>query len=161
VILAGVLIAVALAPQVAADPAESQALVEERLRSEVFRQQHAELLVADPDNKGLVLCLSIDPGGAPQSLTEEALRALRLGPAVRRGALCEVRAPRAVEIATGRPAIVVTVGPIEWRGHDEAWVTVTQTWSASRSLRRPYRVVREPDGAWTALGPILIGNPAS
>lgn len=151
-------VALALAPQVAADPAETQAVVEERLRAAVFRQQYAELLTADPDNKGAVLCLAVDPGGAPQSLTEEALRALRLGPAVRRGALCEVREPSAVEIATGRTAIVVVVGPIEWRGHDEAWITVTQTWSVSRSLRRPYRVVREPDGAWTSLGPILIGN---
>jgi hypothetical protein len=67
---------------------------------------------------------------------------------------------RAVEIATRRPAIVVTVGPIEWVKADEAWVTVTQTWSASKSLRRPYRVVREPDGAWTSLGPILKGAPA-
>jgi hypothetical protein len=156
--LGALVIAVALAPQVAADPAETQATIEERLRTAVFRQQHTELLAADPDNKGAVLCLSVDPGGAPQSLTEEALRALGLGPAVRRGALCEVRASRAVEIATGRPAIVVTVGPIEWRGGDEAWVTVTQAWSASRSLRRPYRVVRDPSGAWTALGPIFIGN---
>jgi hypothetical protein len=161
-ILAGLLVAsAALAPQGAAEPAESQAVIEDRLRTAVFHQQYSELVTADPDNKATVLCLSLDPGGAPQSLTEEALRALRLGPAVRRGALCEVRAPRAVEIATGRTAIVVTVGPIEWRGHDEAWVTVTQTWSSSRSLRRPYRVVREPDGAWTSLGPILVGNPAS
>src|SRR4029450_3760929 len=104
-------------------PAESQAAIETHLRTAVFRQQHAELLTADPDNKGAVLCLAVDPGGAPQSLTEEALRALRLGPAVRRGALCEVRAPRAVEISTGRPAIVVIVGPIEWRGNDEPWIT--------------------------------------
>jgi hypothetical protein len=105
------------------------------------------------------LCLSVDPGGAPQSLTPEALQALHLGPRVRRGAECEVRPLRAEEIATGGPAIVVTVGPIEWVKDDEAWVTVTQAWSASRSLRRPYRVVREPDEAWTALGPILKGVP--
>ena len=134
--------------------------LEGRLFGAVFLQQKAELLDAEARAQKVVLCLAIAPGGAPQSVSKERLLELALGPSVRRGAECEVRQNRAVEIATRRPAIVVTVGPIEWVKADEAWVTVTQTWSASKSLRRPYRVVREPDGAWTSLGPILKGAPA-
>jgi hypothetical protein len=131
--------------------------LEAQLFEAVFRQQKAELLDAEARASRTVLCLAVDPGGAPQSLSKEALRALRLGTEVRRGAECEVRRTRALELATGRRAVVVTAGPIEWVKPDEAWVTVTQTWSASRSSRRPYRVVLEPDGQWTSLGPILKG----
>jgi hypothetical protein len=133
--------------------------LESRLFAAVFRQQKAELLDADARAQGVVLCLSIDPGGAPQSLSRESLESLDLGPSVRRGAECEVGKNRAVEIATRRTAIVVTAGPVDWVKADEAWVTVTQTWSASRSLRHPYRVVRDPDGAWSSLGPILKDGP--
>ena len=122
----------------------------------VFHQQRTELLDAEARARGVVLCLAIDPGGAPQSVSAERLKALDLGPLIRRGAECEVHQNRALEIATKRSAILVTAGPIEWVKADEAWVTVTQTWTVSRSLRRPYRVVREPDGAWRSLGPILI-----
>ncbi len=136
----------------------SQADLEAKLFAAVFHQQKAELLDAEARAQGIVLCLAIDPGDAPQSLSPETLKQLGLGPAVRRGAECEVRQSRALEIATKRTAVLVTAGPIEWIKADEAWVTVTQTWSTARSLRRPYRVVREPDGEWTSLGPILKGN---
>lgn len=154
-LLAPLLVALAQAAPGSTTAADLEAL----LFAAVFRQQKTELLDAEARAQGVVLCLAIDPGAAPQSVTAETLSALGLGPAVRRGAECEVRRSRAVEIATKRPAIVVTAGPIEWVKADEAWVTVTQTWSASKSLRRPYRVVREPDGGWTSLGPILRGAP--
>jgi hypothetical protein len=140
--------------------AASNADLEGQLFAAVFRQQKVELLDQEARAQGIVLCLAIDPGGAPQSLTAEALKALSLGPSVRRGAECEVRRSRAVEIASKRTAIVVTVGPIDWVKADEAWVTVTQTWSVSKSFRHPYRVVLEPDGTWSSLGPILKDGPA-
>jgi hypothetical protein len=143
-----------------AAPVRSEADLEAKLFAAVFHQQKTELLDAEARAQGVVLCLAIDPGDAPQSVSAETLTRLGLGPAVRRGAECEVRQTRAVEIATRRTAILVTVGPIEWVKPDEAWVTVTQTWSTSRFVRHPYRVVREPDGAWTSLGPILKGAPA-
>jgi hypothetical protein len=150
---------VLLAAALAAAAPEPGGPLEDRLYEAVFRQQKTELLDAETRRAGVSLCLSIDPGGAPQSVPKPLLDRLGLGPAIRRGAECEVRMPHAVQIASGSRAILVTAGPIEWIKDDEAWVTVTQTWSASRSLRRPYRVVREPDGAWVALGPILIGAP--
>jgi len=143
-----------------AAPARAEADLEAKLFAAVFHQQKTELLDAEARAQGLVLCLAIDPGDAPQSVSPETLKQLGLGPLVRRGAECEVRQSGTVEIATKRHAILVTAGPIEWIKPDEAWVTVTQAWSTSRSLRRPYRVVREPDGEWTSLGPILKGAPA-
>jgi hypothetical protein len=141
-----------------AAPGGAGADLEAKLLAAVFHQQKTELLDAEARAQGIVLCLAIDPGDAPQSVSPETLKQLGLGPAIRRGAECEVRQSRALEIATKRAAVLVTAGPVEWIKADEAWVTVTQTWSASRSLRRPYRVVREPDGTWTSLGPILKGN---
>jgi hypothetical protein len=141
-----------------AAPGPTAADLEARLFAAVFHQQKTELLDAEARGQGVVLCLAIDPGGAPQSVSAETLKELGLGASVRRGAECEVGRNRAVEIATKRTAIVVTAGPIEWVKADEAWVTVTQAWSGSRSLRRPYRVVREPDGVWASLGPILKGE---
>ena len=154
ILLGSVLVVAAQAAAGGAGPS-----LEAKLFAAVFHQQKAELLDAEARAQGVVLCLAIDPGDAPQSLSPEAVKQLGLGPAVRRGAECEVRQSRAVEIATKRTAVLVTAGPIEWIKADEAWVTVTQTWSASRSARRPYRVVREPDGEWTSLGPILKGAP--
>jgi hypothetical protein len=133
--------------------------VDDALYEAAFRQQRTELLDVDPFvDARTVLCFSIDPGGAPQSVTREHLARLKLGPRVRRGAECEVRTKQTVELATNAPAIVVTVGPIDWQAPDEAWVVVTQTWSVSKSTRRHYRVVREPDGSWTSLGPIFKGE---
>ena len=47
-----------------------------------------------------------------------------------------------MEIATNRPAIVVTLGPIEWMTADEAWVTVTRTRTVVLSAH-PGRVVAD------------------
>jgi hypothetical protein len=60
---------------------------------------------------------------------------------------------------TLRPAIIVTAGPMEWIGDDEAWVAVSYFRDAQMSARRRYRVVREREG-WVSLGPILLDGPA-
>ena len=40
---------------------------------------------------------------------------------------CEPRPKGAVEATTLRPAVIVTVGPIEWRVHeDSGWVSLGQ-----------------------------------
>ena len=80
------------------------------------------------------------------------------GPSVRRAAECDPRPQGAVEATTRRPAIIVTAGPIEWVGEDEAWVVVSYFRSATQSARRRYRVVHERDG-WVSLGPILLDGP--
>jgi len=105
-----------------------------------------------------VLCLAIDPGGAPQSPSREFMARLASEPSVRRAAECDPRPGGAVEATTRRPAIIVTAGPIEWIAEDEAWVTVSFFMSARRSALRRYRVVREREG-WVSLGPILLDGP--
>jgi len=108
---------------------------------------------------GAVVCLQVDPGGAPQSVSKEFLRRFRGLPFVRRGAECEARSGGAVERATGAPAVIVTAGPIEWVAADEAHVRVASFRSGRYSSEGTYRVVREPSG-WFCLGPILKMSPA-
>lgn len=125
----------------------------------VFRQQVVELLDPTARASGVLLCLEVDPGGAPRSAGKELLARFKDEASVRRAAECEVGAGRAQEIASGRPAIVITAGPIEPVAPDEVWVTVVQRWSRGHSYKREYRVVRDRM-RWISLGPIFKGPPA-
>lgn len=109
--------------------------------------------------EGGVACLSIDPGGAPQSIGGDLLESFGDQPFVRRGAECEERESGAVELATDRPAVLITAGPIEWVEDDEAWVTVRYFRTAILSAERLYRAVREETG-WVCLGQIVKMAPA-
>jgi hypothetical protein len=122
------------------------------------RQQLQEQLDDEARARGTVLCVGINPGEAPQSPSREFMAGLGGDKALRRLSECDPRPRGAVESATSRPAVIVTVGPIEWRADDEAWVTVSYFRSRSRSAIRRYRVVREPSG-WVSLGPILLDGP--
>ena len=121
---------------------------------EVVDQMIDESLVV----AGGVACLAIDPGGAPQSVSEELLEGFGKQP-VRRGAECERRPDGAVELATDRPAVLITAGPIEWKAEDEAWVTVRYYRTAVLSAQRVYRAVEEKSG-WVCLGQIIQMAPA-
>ena len=125
----------------------------------VFLQQVQEHFDATEKARRTVLCVAIDPGGAPQSPSRELMARLANEPSVRRAAECDARPEGAVEATTRRPAIIVTAGPIEWVADDEAWVAVAFFSSARRSAHRRYRVVREREG-WVSLGPILLDGPA-
>lgn len=124
----------------------------------VFGQQLQEHLDAAARHAGTVICLAVNPGGAPQSPSRELMQRFARQPSVRRAAECDARANGAVEAMTLRPAVVVTAGPIEWIAEDEAWVTVTYFRSAMQSAQRLYRVVREP-GGWVSLGQIIRDSP--
>jgi hypothetical protein len=125
----------------------------------VFQQQVREHLDATEKARRTVVCLAIDPGGAPQSPSREIMARLAGEPSARKAAECDARPQGAVEATTRLPAIIVTAGPIEWVADDEAWVVVSYYRSASQSARRRYRVVREREG-WVSLGPILLDGPA-
>jgi hypothetical protein len=155
VVTLGLLLVLSGALRVSGKPADQADDVLEA----VFRQQ-IELWLDDHEReRGTVLCLAIDTGDAPQSVEKDYLARFRFEPALRRAAECEARRRGAVERATGAPAIVVTAGPIEWVGSDEAWVAVSHFRNALESGRRTYRVVREPS-RWISLGPILKLSPA-
>lgn len=147
-------LSVPAAGRAGADERESETAV----LAAAFRQQIHEHLDATAKARGTVLCLAIDPGGAPQSPSPELMARLADEPSVRRAAECDPRPEGAVEATTRRPAIVVTAGPIAWRADDEAWVTVSFFRSARHGAKRRYRVVRERDG-WVSLGPILLDGP--
>ena len=123
-----------------------------------FRQQVKEHLDATERARDTVVCIAVDPGGAPQSPSREFMARLAGHPPLRRAAECDARPDGAVEATTLRPAVVVTAGPIEWVAPDEAWVAVGYFRSASASAHRRYRVVRERAG-WVSLGPILLDGP--
>ena len=141
------------APLRAAEPPKEADVLEA-----VFRQQIQEHLDATERARHTVLCIAIDPGGAPQSPSREFMARLAKEPAVRRAAECDARPGGAVEAMTLRPAIIVTAGPIEWIADDEAWVAVSYFRDARVSARRRYRVVKEREG-WVSLGPILLDGP--
>lgn len=132
---------------------------EDAVLEATFRQQIQEHLDATERARRTVVCIAIDPGGAPQSPSREFMARLAGERSVRRAAECDPRPTGAVEAMTLRPAIIVTAGPIEWIADDEAWVAVSYFRSSSQSAHRRYRVVREREG-WISLGPILLDGPA-
>lgn len=140
-------------PVAARDLAKEAAVLEA-----TFRQQIEEHLDASAEAKDTVICLAVDPGGAPQSPGRELMARLAKEPAVRRVSECDKRPKGAVDATTLRPAIIVTAGPIEWIAEDEAWVAVSYFRSARLSAHRRYRVVREREG-WVSLGPLLMDGP--
>ncbi len=124
-----------------------------------FRQQIDEHQDATERARGTVFCLAIDPGAAPQNPDEKLMLRLSAKARVRRAGECEQRPAGAVESRTERPAIIITVGPIEWVAEDDAHVSVYYFRTALMSARRTYRVVKERSG-WISLGPIMIDGPA-
>jgi hypothetical protein len=122
------------------------------------RQQIDEHLDDAARAHGTVVCVGINPGEAPQSPSREFLSRLGRDKVVRRLSECEPRPKGAVEAMTSRPAVIVTVGPIEWRADDEAWVTVTYFRTKTQSAIRRYRVVHEDTG-WVSLGQIILDAP--
>ncbi|HEY2942476.1 MAG TPA: hypothetical protein VGN09_08595 [Vicinamibacteria bacterium] len=122
------------------------------------RKQVEEHLDATARARGTVVCVGINPGDAPQSPSREFMAGLGRGNTLRRLTECEPRPKGAVESTTLRPAVMVTVGPIEWRADDEAWVTVTYFRTKTQSAIRRYRVVHE-DSGWVSLGPIILDAP--
>jgi hypothetical protein len=143
---------------VVAGAASVSAQEDDAVLAAVLGQVTEEMMDESLRAEGGVACLSIDPGGAPQSVEPEFLERFADVPFVRRGAECEERPDGAVEIATDRPAVLITAGPIEWVSEDEAWVTVRYFRTAFLSAQRLYRAVREEAG-WVSLGPIIRGTP--
>jgi hypothetical protein len=122
------------------------------------RPQVNEHLDATARARNTVLCVGIDPGEAPQSPSREFMAGLGHGNLLRRLTECEARPRGAVEATTLRPAVIVTVGPIEWRADDEAWVTVSYFRTRTQSAVRRYRVVHE-DSGWLSLGRVILDAP--
>jgi hypothetical protein len=146
------LMALAAAPAIAQPVLDPQA--EEAIEA-AFRQQIAFWLNEDARKAQTVICLAIEQAGETHSVGLDYLRRFRGIPELRRGAECELRRNGAVERATGRPAVLITAGGVEWITPDEAWVSVRHYRNRLASGAHPYRVVRE-QARWVCLGPILL-----
>jgi len=142
----------------AAEDAREEPDEEAAIFAAVLREVVDQLVDESLIEAGGVACLSIDPGGAVQSVPKEFLEGFGSRP-VRRGAECEPRPEGAVELTTDRPALLITAGPIEWISQDEVWVTVRYFRTALLSAQRLYRTVEEKSG-WVCLGQIIHMAPA-
>jgi hypothetical protein len=123
-----------------------------------FRQQVSFWLSEDARAVGTVVCLAVEQAGVAHSVARQYLPRFH-EPSVRRAAECEGRPRGAVERATGRPAVLLTVGPIVWKSPDEAWITVRHFKSQLSTAAQQYRVVKE-QARWICLGQILKMSPA-
>jgi len=113
-----------------------------------------------PRSAAPTFCVAIDPGDAPQSPGKAFVARLkRSAPHVVRSAECEVRRDGVLEVPSGRAAVLVTVGPVEWVRADEAEVDVITTRRTAETTRRRYRVVYEA-GRWVCLGQVMKISPA-
>src|SRR5260370_12570927 len=92
----------------------------------VFRQHVEELLDPEARKRGTVLCLAVDPGGAPQSVSREFLVRFRTEPSVRRAAECEARPEGAFTLRHPRPAIILTAHPTPCFTPHQPWAPPTR-----------------------------------
>jgi len=141
----------------AATPASAQPVLDPRAEEVIeaaFQQQAGFWFDEHARRAGAVICLTIEQAGESHSVTADYLRRFRGRPELRRGAECEARKNGAVERATGKPAILLSVGAIQWITPEEAWVMVRHYRTELSSGAQPFRVVREP-ARWVCLGPIL------
>jgi hypothetical protein len=124
-------------------------------------QADIRLVLGDtPRSAAPTFCVAIDPGDAPQSPRKEFVARLKgSAPHVVRSAECEVRRNGVVDVPTGRPAVLLTAGPVEWVAMDEAEVDIITTLRAAQTMRRRYRVVHEA-GRWVCLGQVMKISPA-
>lgn len=118
-----------------------------------------ELLTEDVRQTGAVACVLLDRDGVPRPPKEAFLSRLAALSFLRSGAACESTPDGAFESATGAPAYLITVGPVEWIAPDEGHVRVVYRREGAYSHRRLYRVVRERTG-WVSLGQIIEMSPA-
>ncbi len=136
----------------AADPALDE------VRLAVFQQQMAFWLDKDARGSKRVVCLAIEEGGMRRSVTREYLKRFPGEAAVRTGDDCDQRPSGAVERGTGRPAVLIVAGNVEWKSAEEAWVTTRHYRSSVMSGVRTHRVVREKT-RWICLGQIIKDTP--
>jgi hypothetical protein len=125
------------------------------VREAVFKHQVVYWLADHARESGLVICL---PLGQGERAAASFLADPRDRSAVRPAEDCDAKPSGAIERATSKPAIIITLTGMTWPTRDEAVVEVEHFRSRMASGRRKYRVVRE-QGEWICLGPIVDMTP--
>lgn len=118
-----------------------------------------ELLTHDVRQTGAVACILLERDGVARAPTQAFLSRLGTLPYLLSGAACESTPEGVFESASGAPAFLITVGPVEWIAPDEGHVRVVFRREGAYTHRRLYRVVRERTG-WVSLGQIIEMAPA-
>ncbi len=134
-------------------PGEVQAV-----REAVFRQQLGAWLGGQERGSAVVACLGTQDEGGFHGVGSSELSGLQNGTVVRSLEACESRPDGAIESRSGRPAVLIMAGPVQWRSPDEAVVEVFHYRTRTASGRAKYRLVRRDTG-WVSLGPILGATP--
>jgi hypothetical protein len=114
----------------------------------------------DPGEERLLVCLGFRQADDVEDPAASSLSGLATSASIRKASSCQVRAEGAVEVATGAPALILIVGPVERRTADELWVRSKYFRSRSRAGQRVYRVVREGSD-WSCVGEIVQLAPRS
>ncbi len=136
----------------AAVPREPDAL--EDVLVAAFRNQIAEVFATKAARfaKDPVICVGITDQGRPRDPDAPLLERLAADPSVRPASKCAVDGLAAQEKDTGREAVVLRSGAIEWLRDDEAHVEMSYYRSRLSQVALIIRVVKEPQG-WIGLGP--------
>lgn len=108
---------------------------------------------------GVVLCLGAEINGRTRGVDGSFLGQSSDRTLVRPAEACEARPSGAVELATGKPAMVINVATVTVVDSREAIVEVEHYRTAVLSGRRKYRVVREVS-RWVCLGEIVDMSPS-
>jgi hypothetical protein len=107
------------------------------------------------EDRDALVCLGLDRDvGELADPDREFLRRLADRPEVRRKSECAAGPKGVLESRSGKAAVILGAGPVEWMGDDEAHVKGYFFRSEFGTARPVYRVVRESD-RWVVLGPFL------
>ena len=107
------------------------------------------------EDRDAMVCVGLDRDlGELADPDRDFLRRFADRPDVRRKSECAAGPKGVVEIRSGKAAVVLGAGPVEWLGEDEAHVKGYFFRSEFGTARPVYRVVREND-RWVVLGPFL------
>jgi hypothetical protein len=147
------LLSLAMACHGSVPPSEAWAV-----RDAVFRQQIGYWLGEHERAMGMVACLGTQDEGGAHGVGPAHLRRFPGETALRSLEECESRPDGAVELRTGKPAVLLMVGRVEWRGRDEAVVEAFHYRTRVASGRGAYQAARR-ESQWVCLGPIIRNAP--
>ena len=102
----------------------------------------------------LLVCLSVADAKGQRDPSDAFMARFEKASMFRKGSECRADSRGVREAKTSAPAVLVTLGPIEWLGPEEARVKTTYYRSQLRIARPVYRVVKE-QSRWVTLGPVI------
>jgi hypothetical protein len=149
-VLSAILSLLTFAPAYA-EPQRTDATTDDIFEA-VVRYQVSQFL--EGTGEKLLVCLSLADAKGRHDPSDEFMVRFEKTPMFRKGSACIAVSGGIREAKTEAPAVLVTLGPIEWFGSDETRVKTTYYRSQLRVARPVYRVVKE-QSRWVTLGPVI------